>query len=62
MSTACAECGRVSPGSPSDYFCSDVCQQHWYARRTTGPVTDPGRRGVVGPEHLAPVLRRWQAA
>jgi hypothetical protein len=61
MSTPCAECGRVSPGSPSDYFCSDVCQQHWHGRRTIGPAVDPARR-VVGPEHLQPVLRRWQAA
>jgi hypothetical protein len=62
MSTPCAECGRVSPGSPSDYFCSDVCQQHWHARLSAGPLTGTGPGGVVGPEHLTPVLRRWQAA
>lgn len=50
MGTPCSECGRVNPQSPSDYFCSDVCQQHWYAKRTVGyPVSadtpSPARAG-----------------
>jgi endogenous inhibitor of DNA gyrase (YacG/DUF329 family) len=59
MGVPCAECGRVSAASPSDYFCSDVCQQHWHAKQTIGPAEEVA---FAGPPHLAPVLRRWQAA
>lgn len=58
MSVPCAECGRISPASPSDYFCSDTCQQRWYAKQTSGYPTED----VAVPTHLATAARRWQAA
>lgn len=59
MSGQCAECGRVSATSPSDYFCSDICQQRWYAKQTIGyPLVSE----VPVPSHLARAVRRWRAA
>lgn len=59
MSAPCAECGRLNPTSPSDYFCSDLCQQHWYAKQTIG--YPPPRESAV-PSHVAAVVGRWRAA
>jgi endogenous inhibitor of DNA gyrase (YacG/DUF329 family) len=59
MSEPCAECGRTSPTSPSDYFCSDACQQHWYAKQTMGQWIDPEPQV---PSQLAQVARGWRAA
>jgi hypothetical protein len=59
MSSPCSECGRINVTSPSDYFCSDVCQQHWYAKQTTGyPVTPE----TILPSQVATVAGRWRAA
>ncbi|HEX4701280.1 MAG TPA: hypothetical protein VH352_04050 [Pseudonocardiaceae bacterium] len=59
VNAPCSECGRVNPTSPSDDFCSDVCQQHWHARRTIGypVVTD-----IAPPSQLTAVADRWRAA
>ncbi|HEX7662306.1 MAG TPA: hypothetical protein VF444_22805 [Pseudonocardiaceae bacterium] len=59
MSGQCAECGRVSLTSPSEYFCSDICQQRWYAKQTVGyPLVSE----VQEPAEPAREARRWRAA
>jgi hypothetical protein len=45
--------------SPSDDFCSDVCQQHWHAKRTLGYPTSPQ---TPVPAHMNTTVRRWRAA
>jgi endogenous inhibitor of DNA gyrase (YacG/DUF329 family) len=60
MSAPCAECGRISAASPSDYFCSDTCQQRWYAKQTFGYPQEGAETPV--PSHLASVAQRWRAA
>lgn len=59
MNTPCSECGRVNAKSPSEYFCSDVCQQHWYAKQTIGYPSTPE---VALPTQVATVAGRWRAA
>ena len=59
MCESCAECGHASMTSPSDDFCSDVCQQHWHAKRTIGYPATPE---APAPAHLTAVVRRWRAA
>jgi endogenous inhibitor of DNA gyrase (YacG/DUF329 family) len=36
MTEPCAECGKISSTSPSDYFCSGSCQEQWHAKRSLG--------------------------
>lgn len=59
MSAPCSECGRVNAKSPSDYFCSDVCQQHWHAKQTMG--YPPSSENPL-PSQVATVAGRWRAA
>lgn len=59
MCESCAECGHASKTSPSDDFCSDVCQQHWHARRTIGYPTSTEN---LAPANLNSVVRHWRAA
>jgi hypothetical protein len=59
MSSPCSECGRINVTSPSDYFCSDVCQQHWYAKQTHGYPATPD---TILPSQVAAVAGRWRAA
>jgi hypothetical protein len=58
MSGPCAECGRINMTSPSDYFCSDLCQQHWYAKQTLG--YPPAQE--IASNVIPPAVRRWRAA
>ncbi len=59
MSAPCGECGRINAKSPSDYFCSDVCQQHWHTKQTIGyPVTPE----MALPSQVATAAGRWRAA
>lgn len=62
MCESCAECGHGSMTSPSDDFCSDVCQQHWHAKRTIGYPTPEQPANSPVPTQLTAVARRWRAA
>lgn len=41
--TGCQECGQGLGASPSDDFCSEICQNHWSRKHNGGEVVPPFR-------------------